>query len=649
MKKSTIFLLAAAVVLAVVAFIATRKSGPEAPKKLDIAGYASESELEAEKKLGLMDARPTIKHPIDEVVIEKSDVTIRLVRDGEGEEAKWRLAAPVEAPAVKYQVEQLIELFKTPTTRMDARAIQEKDWPLFDFEVERRIGLTLKSKGAVWNGVELVVGQVVKDGEPGGEESVKGTWVMVKGDAATAFLIADKDLRTPANKTVADLRDKKVFDFEADQVSRIEIADPSGGKVVLVGETVETPPAPDAGEDAKPTKSTTWTLSEPAGVKGDAGISALARNLANLRVNEFVPLAEAKDEAKQALAGATWKIAAKVGDKEVRLLVSEASKEPIWAQVEGRDELMTLASYAANNVRKGLDELKDKTIWDLDKDALSALKLKGDAGPIAIEKGEAGWRFVEPPVAFAADPGSFATSGAKLTAVRWAKPAELEAARAALATPEIQAEVRAGAASYALTISAVIADPAGGGAQNRWAVLGEVATAEPFLISDFVAKRFVTTVDALRNKKLLPQGKDAIASVSIQLAGQTEVATLERPSTGGELMLVAPPAGKVQNDEAVRTIASTLGVLEAKSFHDGATTEVTGLTPDKASKVVIKYQDGASATLWLSATSAGDGAVYALVDQGPLANVPVAVNEYQAKNVAKSLDELTKDAELPSE
>lgn len=41
--------------------------------------------------------------------------------------------------------------------------------------------------------------------------------------------------------------------------------------------------------------------------------------------------------------------------------------------------------------------------------------------------------------------------------------------------------------------------------------------------------------------------------------------------------------------------------------------------------------------------------MYALVDQGPLANVPVAVNEYQAKNVAKSLDELTKDAELPSE
>jgi hypothetical protein len=648
MKKSTIFLLAAAVVLAVVAFIATRKGGPAAPKKLDIAGYASEAQLEAEKKLGLMDARPTIEHPIDEVVLERADSTIRLVRAGTGEEAKWRLAAPVEAPAVKYQVEQLLELFKTKTTRMDARAVKPGDLPLFDLEAERRIGLTLKSQGAVWNGVDLIVGQVVKDGEPGGEESVKGTWVLVKGDEATAFLIADKDLRTAASKTVADLRDKKVFDFEADAVSRIEVIDPSGAKVVVVGETVETPPAPDAGEDAKPTRSTTWTLSEPAGVKGDAAVSSLARSLANLRVNEFVPLSEASDEAKQALAGATWRIAAKLGESELKLIVSDAAKEPIWAQLEGKDELMTLASYAANNVRKGVDELKDKTIFDLNKDQVTALTLKGDAGPIALEKVGETWRFTAPAVKFAADPTSFLTSSAKLSAVRWAKPTELEAARAALAAPDIDAVIKVGEATHRIAISSVIADPAGGGAQNRWAVVGDVTGSEPFLVSDFVAKRFVTTVDTLRMKKLLPGGKDDIVALSIQLAGEPAV-TLEKPSTGGGLTRVSPPAGKVSHDEAIRTLASTLGALDAKSFHDGKGAGVTGLAPDQATKVVIKRQDGSSATLWLSGTSAGDGQVYAQIDQGPLANTPVAVNEYQAKNIAKSLDELTKNAEIPSE
>ncbi len=389
MKKSTIFLLVAAAVLAVVAFLVTRKSGPDAPKKLDIPGIASEADLAAEKKLGMMDAKPPLVHPIDEVILEQPAElggTIRLVREGEGETEKWRITSPVEAPAVKYPVEQIIELFKTATTRSDARTIKEADLPLFDLEAGRRIGLTLKSKGAVWNGVDLIIGQVVKDGEPGGEETVKGTWVLVKGDETTAFLLADKDLRTPIAKSLADLRDKKAFDFEADAVSRIEIIDPTGEKVALTSETKETPAAPDAGPDAKPTKTTTWTLSEPAGIKGDAAVSSVARNLTGLRVNEFVPLAKASDEAKQALEGKTWKLTAKVGDKVVTLTVADGAKEPIWARVDGKDEVFSLASYAANNVRKGLDELKDKTVWDVSADAVSELTLKGDAGPITLQK-----------------------------------------------------------------------------------------------------------------------------------------------------------------------------------------------------------------------------------------------------------------------
>lgn len=646
MKKSTIFLLAAALVLAVVAFLATNKGEKEAPKKLDIAGYASDADLAAEKNLGMMDPRPPIAYPIDEIVIEQPDGTIHLTRSGEGEELKWRLTAPVEAPAVKYQVERIVELFKAPTTRMDARKIKEKDLPLFDLEASRRIGLTLKSQGAVWNGVDLIVGQVVKDSEPGGQESVKGTWVLVKGDESVAFLVADKDLRTPVSKTVAELRDKKAFDLDADAVSRIEITDPDGARVVLTSETTETPPAPDAGPDAEPTRTTTWTLTEPAGVQGDKSISSVARGLSNLRANEFTPLAEASDEANKALEGPAWKIKAKVGEQELALTVTDAEEDPIWARVDGRDEVMTLASYAAKNVRKGIADLRDKAIWELDQDQVSGLTLKGEAGPIALSKVEGQWRFDQPEVAYPADPKSFLSSGAKLTAVRWAKKAEVGEARAALANPDISAVVQAGETMHRISISAVIeGDP--GGAKNRWAALGEVASAEPFLLSDFVAKRFATTVDALRLKKLVAIEKDDIVGVTVQLAGAEEAAALDKPSTGGDLTMVSPPAGKVPNEQTIRTLVSTLGAVEAKSFHEGKGADVTGLTPDKAAKLVVKGQDGTTASLWISSVSAGDGAVYAMVDQGPLANVPVAINEYQAKNLTKSLDDLTKDAEIP--
>ena len=104
---------------------------------------------------------------------------------------------------------------------------------------------------------------------------------------------------------------------------------------------------------------------------------------------------------------------------------------------------------------------------------------------------------------------------------------------------------------------------------------------------------------------------------------------------------------QLANDEAIRTIVATLGGLEAKTFHEGAAIAVTGLDPAKSTKVVIKRADGTSATLLLSATSAGEGTVYAVIDQGPLANTPVGLNEYQAKNLGKSLADLVKDPAAP--
>jgi len=103
MKKSTFYLLAAALVLAVVAFIATRKTAKVTPR-LDIDGYATAAELEADKKRGMMDPAVPVKSPIDEVILEQADGTIHLVRVGEGDEAKWRVKAPVDAPAMKWQV-----------------------------------------------------------------------------------------------------------------------------------------------------------------------------------------------------------------------------------------------------------------------------------------------------------------------------------------------------------------------------------------------------------------------------------------------------------------------------------------------------------------------------------------------------------------
>ncbi len=637
MKKSTLFLVAAAVTLGVVALIVTRTGDAPTIKKLDIAGYATPEQLAADKSRGLMDPAAPVAHPIDEVILEREGNIIRLVREGEAQ--KWRFAEPASAAgamAVKWNVDAMVELFKSPTSRSDARIIKAADFPLFDFEASRRIGLTLKSKGAIWNGVDLIVGQVVRDASPEGEgETIKGTWVMVKGDEATAYLLAEKDMRTPLDKTLAELRDKKVFAFEADAISKIEISNPANEKVVLTSTTTEVPPAPDAGPDAKPTKNTTWAISEPAGIVGDTTISGVARTLVGLRVNEFVALDKAAEDAKAAVANSAWMLTFTVGDTITTLRVANGDKDPVWAKIDGKDELLSLSSSTAKNLRKGLDDLRNKTVWDIPQADITELSLEGQDDQISLIRNGATWTFSYPALAYSADPSSVLSGIARVSAVRWAKPTELEAARAALATPDITAKVKTATDERILTISAVL--PADDGAQNRWAVVGDPANNEPFLLSDFNAKRFTSTVDALRNKKLfaeLPGLKDQLGAITVTLVGAPTL-RFEKPSTGGDFTLVGLDPAEAINDEAVKTLVATISVLEAKSFHEGKAEADTGLTADKANMVGLELTDGRKVTLLISTVSAGDGELYALADDGPLKGIPVGLNEYQAKNIAK--------------
>ncbi len=651
MKKSTWFLLAAVVVVAIVTFLVTNKGTPPAPKKLEVAGYAKPEELDAERARGMLEGPLFIPHPVDEIALERDGVAMRFVRvgDAKDEQATWKVVAPVEAVGVKYALEQIVQVFKTKTASRESKVFKEADAKRFGFEPGRKIRLTLKSQGAVWNGVDWYVGDVRKGDRAGAEGADADTWVMAAGDATTVYAIGGKDLRTPCDKGLDELRDKKVFDFKAEAVSEIGVTTPGGEKIVMKGETVEVPPAPEAppGPDGKPaaaTKKTTWTLVEPAGVKGDASMDAYARAIAGLTVTAFVALDKQSDEAKKALAGPVWTVSVKVGDKVSVLKLQDGGKDAIWGQIGGKNEVFSVADWAAKGVRKGLEELEDRTVLNVAPDALTALTLKTDGGPVTITRTAGAWAFTAPALPYPADPAALLAQLGKVTAVRWAKKDEVEEARKALAAPEIEASLQVGETVHALhfgpLITGLTADAGGGAGQNRWAVVGDVTSGKPFLIQDFGAKRYSTTTDALRLKRLLGKAKEDIQQLTVQLAGSEEVATLERPSTGGELALVAMPAGKKANEGVIRTLLSTVTALDAKAFFDAKKPAEVGLAAGKATKIGLRLADGTAVTVWLSAEQAGDNAVYAMIDQGPLANVVVSINEFQAKSLSKKPDEL---------
>jgi len=643
-KRSTLILLVAAAVLAAVTFYVTRDRSAGPPAGLSIAGYASEEDLAKEKARGLLEGPLDIDHPVDEVVLDRAEGTVRLVREGSGKEASWKLSAPVDAVAVKYLVEKIIGAFKTPTESVFATQVKEADLPLYDLEPERRVGLTLKSKGAVWNGVELWIGrtEVADDAAAvrGGEPEVD-TWVMVKSAPGTVYRLGGKDLRAPVSEPLETLRDKKVFTTPLEDLREIAVTAPDGRRVALSGTLEEAPPAPAPAEGEAPAPApkptVTWAMTAPAGVKGDASASALARNFVNLRAKAFVPADKAPTTA---LGGAIWKIEAKTADgKELALTVQDGGKDDVWARVEGREERMTLNGYGADGLRKTLEDLQDKTVLDLPAEQVTGITLSSLEGPLHLVRAAAGapWTFETPAVPYPADAASLVASVAKVSALRWARPDEVEAARAALAAAEaFRGGVTTAAGASVLTFSAKLTGDELEG--KRWGALGDPASAAPFLVNDYVATRFESTVDKLRSKKLMGERTQAdLRSLTVTNPGG-DVVALDAPG-GGELALTGLPAGKTADEAAVRGMAATAATLVAKSFVTGKDAAELGLTEAGVTQVAVGFADGATLTVRISAKTDGTDP-YATVDGGPLAGSFFTLNTYQVKNLQKRGDEI---------
>ena len=178
MNKSTLMLLGLVVALGVAAYFVTRKAEVEAPKAVAVDGYASKADLDKRDSQGIMDTPVFIDYPVDEVIYTYKDETVRLVREGSGKESTWLIKEPVDAVAVKYQVEKMIKLFESKTASIHSTSLKPKDHVRFDLEPETRVAFTFKAKGQVWNGVDFVVGKVsASDGKASpGQQSPGDTW-----------------------------------------------------------------------------------------------------------------------------------------------------------------------------------------------------------------------------------------------------------------------------------------------------------------------------------------------------------------------------------------------------------------------------------------------------------------------------------------
>jgi len=646
--------------LGIVALFATQKKDAPTPKTIEVPGYAKQADLDKRDKQGIMDTPVTIDYPIDEVVYTYKDTTIRLVREGKGKDTTWLIKEPVDAVAVKYQVEKMIKKFETKTASIHSKAIKPKDHVRFDLEPENRVAFTLKAGGNVWNGVDYVVGKVAaaEGDKPQGRNAGDNadTWVLKKGDEGTIYRIAGKDLRAPFEVKLSDLRDKKVLTAKATDLVKVSIQPPGGAaKVELTGDRKEEPKKKDAKPDDPPKFKVTWTLTAPAGTKGDKTIDAMARNLANLRAREFVP---ADKGPKGGLGKDIWTLTGTTHDgKTYTVKVSgkdgvgdgEDDKKKVWAQVEGKKEFLKLDDHTAKNLRKSLADLKDKALFgDIKAEDVTMLETApAGGGKVRIEKKDGAWVFVAPaqdpekgPV-WAADPDSVLRTIVTARSTRYAAEGEVPAANAALEKPEFTAQLTAKGKTFLLKVGPKMEE--GDTKNQRWARVYDnpdpaAQAPTPLLVQDFTASRFRKTATDLRRKTLFDFKAEDLAKLSVVWPdGKTKI-ELEK-GADGKLAALNLPAGKKTKASTVTTMSNTLSRLRVKAFVTDKKAADVGLDKKAAYVVSAALADGKTLEVWVSKQTDGTDP-YATTTFGPMKGQVFTLNKYQVDNLQKELKDL---------
>jgi hypothetical protein len=650
MNRNTVILLFIALGLGGAAWLATREAPPTELPKLKIAGYGPATEAAPADPMA---PAPEVTSPIDGLELEvPGEAKIVLRREKAGDEVIWHIDAPRKGRAQGYLVDQIVGLFKTELVSREARRYKEADARLFGFEPTRRIRLVAKAGGAVWNGADLVIGDLRRDRGAGADSGAVDTWVMTGRPAEGAPLVAwavGRDLRTAVDKKLADLRDKLLVTMKAGDVKEIRVTPAEGTPVTLAAST---PPAPAEGDkagegekDAKPAPKPEWTIAEPAGTKADAGVGSFAATLTGARAQRF----EAADfaAAKEALGGKVWRIEVKpTSGDAVALVIAAGDGEEIWGRVEGGDEVFALAGWTAKGLRKSLEDFRDRDATALDTAKITRIDapkagegeapLSNEARVVLTRDGDA-WRFDGE--GGAADPTAWLGDLKGLKAQRWGRPGEA-AATEALAKPVFRVLVGLDGGATAELVAGETFDDEG--QQLRWA---RWSGGEAFLVTDYMLKRLAASVEGLREKRLFP-GR-AFTRVALTV-GEALSWSASRGAVGAEWTLDGLAGGEKTRSGEVAALGDALARATAKGFEALAWEAATKDLPAASrGSLALTAADGATLTLRY-AKREGDADPLVTVDAGPLAGKVVTVAKAELDGWLKARSDLVEAAPTPA-
>ena len=286
--------------------------------------------------------------------------------DTSGNPAKWEMTQPVEAQADARAVEEVVEALaglKAVVFEADGQ-YNPANYGLVQPKVTVAIQFTADAPRQ-----ELQIGS---------DTGTDGRIYVARPDRHAVYSVS-REIQTKLDRTVFDLRDKRVIDFQRTATNRFTLR--RGESRIMCQQNV----------DGK------WEITSPVALKADAGaVDGLLFGVDALRAVAFVD-DQPRNLRPYGLDSPSIQASFMVPDTEPAvLLVGKIEGDNIYVKSQNAAPVFLVKREILDLVGLGVAELRHKQILDFDSDAVSKISLKHSDVNLVCQKQGTNWRLTHP-------------------------------------------------------------------------------------------------------------------------------------------------------------------------------------------------------------------------------------------------------------
>ncbi|HXI85358.1 MAG TPA: DUF4340 domain-containing protein [Verrucomicrobiae bacterium] len=292
---------------------------------------------------------------------------------------QWQIKKPLDVRANYGTVSSILDELefaerKRSITEQELKGLTRKD---FGLQLPR-VHLTLRNKKG---SMVLLVGN----------ETPTKDAVYAQLQGKKDVLVLPKSIYERLDRTLDDLRDRTVIDFQPASATRIEIKSPD--RVIELAKSAAT-------TNAEPR----WAVTRPLAARADPRkVSELLSDLSGLRVTDFVS-EDAKDIHTYQLDEPEREVTVWTGESGKTLQIGRAStNDPgkVYAKLKSTDSIYTVPSASVQKFAVQANDLRDAQVLEFPESDVHGIEVLHGTDKISLVRTDSTWSITAPAVAAA--------------------------------------------------------------------------------------------------------------------------------------------------------------------------------------------------------------------------------------------------------